>query len=76
MHTIDALGQALLNDNQLDEALKQFKILADADPDDTSALVHIGEIQRKQEKFEDALATVRKARKQDRIRLKQGSTKV
>ena len=65
VHTIDALGQALLSDNQLDEAMKQFKMLADADPEDTESLVHIGEIQRRQGKFEDALVTIRKARKQD-----------
>jgi tetratricopeptide (TPR) repeat protein len=72
VHTIDALGQALLNDDQLDEALKQFKMLSDADPEDTSALVHIGEIQRRQGKFEDALATIRKARKQDPSLLEAG----
>jgi tetratricopeptide (TPR) repeat protein len=71
-HTIDALGQALLNDNQLDEALKQFKMLSDADPEDTSALVHIAEIQLRQEKYEDALATIRKARKQDPTLLEAG----
>ncbi|MDR3774739.1 MAG: tetratricopeptide repeat protein [Terracidiphilus sp.] len=71
-HTLDALGQALLNDNQLDEALKQFKLLAEADPEDTGALVHIGEIQRRQGKYEDALATIRKARKQDANSLEAG----
>ena len=30
---MDALAQALLNDNQLDEALKQFTQLAEADPE-------------------------------------------
>jgi tetratricopeptide (TPR) repeat protein len=72
VHTIDALGQALLSDNQLDEAMKQFKLLADADPEDTSALVHIAVIQQRQGKFEDALATVRKARKQDPNSLEAG----
>ncbi|HEY1902871.1 MAG TPA: tetratricopeptide repeat protein [Terracidiphilus sp.] len=71
-HTLEALGQALLNDNQLDEALKQFKLLAEADPEDTGALVNIAEIQRRQGKFEDALATVRKARKQDPTSLEAG----
>jgi tetratricopeptide (TPR) repeat protein len=70
--TVNALGQALLNDNQLDEALKQFKLLADADPENAEALVHIGEIQRRQGKYEDALATVRKARKQDPTSLEAG----
>jgi tetratricopeptide (TPR) repeat protein len=72
VHTIDALGQALLSDNQFDEALKQFKVLADADPEDTSAQVHIGEILRRQGKYEDALAVIRKARKQDPKSLEAG----
>jgi tetratricopeptide (TPR) repeat protein len=71
-HTLDALGQALLADNQLDEALKQFKLLAEADPEDNEALVHICEIQRRQGHYEDALATIRKARKQDATSLEAG----
>jgi tetratricopeptide (TPR) repeat protein len=70
--TLDALAQALLNDNQYDEALKKFRDLADADPENVEALVHIGEIQRRQGKFEDALATIRKARKQDPTSLEAG----
>jgi tetratricopeptide (TPR) repeat protein len=70
--TLDALAQALLNDNQLDEALKQFRELADADPENVEALVHIGEIQRRQGKYDDALATIRKARKQDPASLEAG----
>jgi tetratricopeptide (TPR) repeat protein len=70
--TLDALGQALLNDNQLDEALKQFKQLAEADPEDAEALIHISEIQRRQGKYEDALATVRKAREKDPSSLEAG----
>ena len=71
-HTLDALGQALLADNQLDEALKQFKLLAESDPENTEALVHIAEIQRRQGHYEDALATIRKARKQDPSSLEAG----
>jgi tetratricopeptide (TPR) repeat protein len=71
-HTLEALGQALLNDNQLDEALKQFKLLAEADPEDTEALVNISEIQLRQGKLEDSLATIRKARKQDPTSLEAG----
>jgi tetratricopeptide (TPR) repeat protein len=71
-HTLDELAQALLSDNQLDEALKQFKLLATADPENAEALVHIGEIQRRQGKYEDALATVRKARKLDPTSLEAG----
>jgi tetratricopeptide (TPR) repeat protein len=67
-----ALAQALLADNQLDAALKQFNELADADPEDVSSLVRICEIQRRQQKYEDALATIRKARKKDPNSLEAG----
>jgi len=71
-HTVEALAQALLNDNQLDEALKQYKQLAEADPENAGALVHISEIQRRQGKYEDALATIAKARKKDPENLEAG----
>jgi tetratricopeptide (TPR) repeat protein len=70
--TMNALGQALLNDGQLDAALKQYKDIAAADPEDAGALVHIGEIQRRQGKYDDALATIRKARKKDPENLEAG----
>ena len=41
-------------------------------PKTPSALVHIAEIQRRQGKYEDALATIRKARKQDPNSLEAG----
>ena len=63
LRTLEALAQALLIDNQLDEAIKQYRELAAQDPENVGALVHIGEIQRRQGKYEDALATIRKARK-------------
>lgn len=72
LQTIDALAQALLNDDQLDAALKQYKDLAEADPENSEALVHIAEIQRRQGKYEDALATIRKARKLDPSSLEAG----
>ena len=70
--TMNALGQALMNDNQFDAALKQYKDISAADPEDVSALVHISEIQRRQGKYEDALATIRKARKKDPENLEAG----
>ena len=70
--TLDALAQALLADNQLDEALKQFKLVTEADPENVEPLIHIGEIQRRQGKYEDALATIRKARKMDPTSLEAG----
>jgi len=72
LQTMDALATALLTDEQLDEALKQYQALAEADPENTEALVHIGEIQRRQGKYEDALATIRKARKIDPTSLEAG----
>jgi tetratricopeptide (TPR) repeat protein len=72
LHTVDALAQALLTNNQLDAALKQYQQLASADPDNPGALVHIAEIQRRQGKFEDALTTIKKARKLDPTSLEAG----
>jgi tetratricopeptide (TPR) repeat protein len=63
LRTRDALAQSLLKDNQLDEALKQYQELLDADPEDVDALVHISEIQRRQQKYEAALDSIRQARK-------------
>jgi tetratricopeptide (TPR) repeat protein len=63
--TMNALGQALLNDNQYDEALKTFRELAQADTDDAGPLIKIADIERRLGKYDDALATIRKARKKD-----------
>ncbi len=72
MRTMNALAQALLNDNQLDEALKEFKQISEADPEDSGALIHISEIQRRQGKYDDALATIRKAAQKDPNSLEAG----
>lgn len=72
VRTLDALAQALLTDNQLDEALKQFQKLAAEDPEEAGPLVHIAEIQRKQGKYTDALATIKKARTLDPANLEAG----
>jgi tetratricopeptide (TPR) repeat protein len=72
VRTMGALAQALLTDDQLDAAMKEYQELADADPDDTGTLIHIGEIQRRQGKYEDALATVRKAIKKEPDNLEAG----
>ena len=70
--TLRALAQALLNDNQLDSALKQYKDISEADPDDVGTLVHICEIERRQGKFDDALTTIRKALKKEPDNLEAG----
>jgi tetratricopeptide (TPR) repeat protein len=70
--TLDALAQALMTDNQLDEALKQYRQLAAADADNAEPLVHIADILSRQGKYEEALTTVRKARKLDPTSLEAG----
>ena len=72
LQTMDALASALMSADDLDQALKEYQALAEADPENTEALVHIGEIQRRQGKYEDALATIRKARKIDPTSLEAG----
>ena len=69
---LGALAQALLSDDQLDEALKVYRDLSEADPEDVGTMVHICEIERKQGKYEDALATIKKALKKDPDNLEAG----
>lgn len=70
--TMNALGQALLNNSQYDEALKTYKQLAQADTEDAAPLIKIAEIQRREGKYEDALTTIHKARKKDPENLEAG----
>lgn len=59
-----ALANALLEDNQLDEALKILKKLVAADPSDAQSEIHISEIERRQGDYDAALATLEKAKAQ------------
>jgi tetratricopeptide (TPR) repeat protein len=70
--TLDALAQALMSDDQLDAALKQYRQLAAADTDNAEPLVHIADILSRQSKYEEALTTIRKARKLDPTSLEAG----
>jgi tetratricopeptide (TPR) repeat protein len=72
LRTMDALAEALFNNNQYDQALKQYQQLADADPDNSAPLIHISEIQRHAGKYEDALTTIDKALKIDPTSLEAG----
>jgi tetratricopeptide (TPR) repeat protein len=67
-----ALGMALLADNQLDAAMKQFQQLLEADREDAAALDRVSEIQRRQGKYTEALATIRKARAKEPENLEAG----
>jgi tetratricopeptide (TPR) repeat protein len=56
------LAQDLLLSNQLDEAMKMYQDIVAADPQDPIAYLRISEIQRRGGKYEDALATLKKAK--------------
>jgi tetratricopeptide (TPR) repeat protein len=56
------LAQALLNDNQLGPALKHFEAISTGDPQDAQTYLRISEIERRQGHYEQALATLKKAK--------------
>jgi len=56
------LANALLADGQLDEALKVLNDIVAAEPQDAQSQIHISEIQRRQGHYEEALATLKKAK--------------
>lgn len=55
------LANSLLGDNQIDAALDQYKQVADADPQDAQAYLRMSEIYRREGKYSDAMATLKKA---------------
>jgi tetratricopeptide (TPR) repeat protein len=61
LDAIRGLAQNLLNDGQTDAALEQYKVIADANPEDAQTYVRIAEIYRKQAKFDLALDNLKKA---------------
>src|ERR1035437_5953878 len=61
LDAIRGLAQNLLNDGQADAALEQYKVIADANPEDAQTYVRIAEIYRKQGKFYLALEHLKKA---------------
>jgi tetratricopeptide (TPR) repeat protein len=62
LDTERALSNALLNDGQLDEALKVLNVIIAAEPQDWQSQVHISEIQRRQGNYDQALKTLEKAK--------------
>lgn len=56
------LANALLADGQMDKALKQFQEIIAAEPQDAQSYVRIAEIQRRGGHYEEALATLKKAK--------------
>ena len=61
LDAIRGLAQNLLNDGQTEAALEQYKVNADANPEDAQTYVRIAEIYRKQGKFDLALENLKKA---------------
>src|SRR5712672_20061 len=61
LDAIRGLAENLLNDGQSDAALEQYKVIADANPEDAQTYVRIAEIYRKQGKFDTALEQLKKA---------------
>jgi tetratricopeptide (TPR) repeat protein len=61
LDAIRGLAQNLLNDGQGDAALEQYKVIADANPEDAQTYVRIAEIYRKQGKYDLALDHLKKA---------------
>jgi tetratricopeptide (TPR) repeat protein len=61
LDAIRGLAQNLLNDGQTDAALDQYKVIADANPEDAQTYVRIAEIYRKQGKYDTALDNLKKA---------------
>lgn len=56
------LGNALLAQDKLDDALKVYNGLIAAEPQDASSYIKISEIQRRQGHYDTALATLKKAK--------------
>ena len=61
LDAIRGLAENLLNDGQMDAALDQYKVIADANPEDAQTYLRIAEIYRKQEKYDLALDSLKKA---------------
>jgi tetratricopeptide (TPR) repeat protein len=62
LDTERGLANALLGDNQLDEALKVLDGIVAAEPQDAQSQIHISEIERRQGHYDLALKTLEKAK--------------
>jgi tetratricopeptide (TPR) repeat protein len=61
LDAIRGLAENLLNDGQTDAALEQYKVIADANPEDAQTYLRISEIYRRQGKYDQALESLKKA---------------
>ena len=61
LDAIRGMAESLLNDGQTEKALEQYKIIADANPEDARTYIRLGEIYRRQGKLDLALQNLKKA---------------
>jgi len=61
LDAIRGLAENLVNDGQSEAALEQYKVIADANPEDAQTYVRIAEIYRRQGKYDLALESLKKA---------------
>jgi tetratricopeptide (TPR) repeat protein len=61
LDAIRGLAENLLSDGQIDAALDQYKVIADANPEDAQTYLRISEIYRRQGKYDQALESLKKA---------------
>jgi tetratricopeptide (TPR) repeat protein len=61
LDAIRGLAQNLMNDGQTDAALEQYKVIAEANPEDAQTYVRMAEIYRKNGQFDLALDNLKKA---------------
>ncbi len=61
LEAMHGLAQNLVNDNQMDAALAQYKALQDADPQDAQAALEMAKIYRRLGKFDLAMESLKKA---------------
>ncbi len=61
LDAIRGLAQNLMNDGQTDAALEQYKIIAEANPEDAQTYLRMADIYRKTGKFDLALENLKKA---------------
>jgi tetratricopeptide (TPR) repeat protein len=61
LDAIRGLAENLMNDGQTEAALEQYKVIADANPEDAQTYLHMAEIYRKSGKYDLALENLKKA---------------
>jgi tetratricopeptide (TPR) repeat protein len=61
LDAIRGLAENYLNDGQLEQALEQYKVIADSNPEDAQTYVRMAEIYRREGKYDLALENLKRA---------------